>query len=53
LSYCRLRETWDGIVYAPPNWSIVVAGIEGASAQEAMVKAMRVVDATLSNGKTR
>jgi hypothetical protein len=41
----QLGETWDAIVYAPPNWSIV-ADIEGASAQEAMVKAMRVVDAT-------
>ena len=48
----QLGETWDGIVCGPPNCSIVAADIEGASAQEAMVKAMRVVDATLSNGKT-
>jgi hypothetical protein len=31
--------------------NIVAADIEGASAQEAMVKAMRVVDATLLTGK--
>ena len=47
----QLGETWDGIVYAPPDWSIA-AGIEGASAQEAMVKAMRVVDAKLLAGRT-
>jgi hypothetical protein len=42
----QLGETWNGILYAPPNWSIVAADIDGASAQEAIVKAMRVVDAT-------
>jgi hypothetical protein len=47
----QLGETWDGIVYAPPDWSIVAAGIE-ASAQEAMVKAMRVVDSQLPAGRT-
>ena len=48
----QLGETWDGIVYAPPDWSIVAAGIEGASTQEAMVKAMRLVDVKLSTGRT-
>jgi len=48
----RLGETWDGIVYAPPDWSIVAVDIEGASAQEAMVKAMRIVDEKLSTGRT-
>jgi hypothetical protein len=47
----QLGETWDGIVYAPPDWSIVAAGIE-ASVQEAMVKAMRVVDSQLPAGRT-
>jgi hypothetical protein len=48
----QLGETWDDIDYGPPDWGIVAASIEGASAQEAMVKAMRVVDAKLSAART-
>jgi hypothetical protein len=48
----QLGETWDGIVYAPPDWSIAAAGIEDASAQEAIVKAMRVIDTKVSTERT-
>jgi hypothetical protein len=48
----QLGEAWNGIVYAPPNWSIVEADIEGASAQEAMAKAMRIVETKLSTTAT-
>jgi hypothetical protein len=44
----QLGETWDAIVYAPPDWSIFAKDIEGASAQEAIVKAMRIVDSKAS-----
>jgi hypothetical protein len=45
----QVGKTWGGIGYAPPNGSIVAADIEGARVQEALVKAIQIVDSKLSN----
>ena len=43
----ELGNTWTGIVYDPAS-AIVAQDIDGASAQEVMVKAMKMVDLRLA-----
>jgi hypothetical protein len=47
ITVVEIGRTWDAIVYAPDR-SILVSGIEGGTAQEAKVKAMRFVDAEIA-----